>query len=153
METGLNFKTRKVEKMDNYKVMNFFFDYEKEFLDQPLNKGADNLEHFFSTIALALQPEENYHIIVKIDNEEFLEYDEYFTLFSTFAFCLTLLAKGIDNKQGYLRVNDELRKQIVVTDYTMLKILNNDYPYGIIQMSIEDGKETTVKWTNLENQS
>lgn len=153
METGFNFRTHQVEKMENYKVLNYFFDYEKEFLDQTLNKGADNLEHFFSTIALQLEPNENYHIMLKITNSEYLEYEEYFTLFSTFAFCLTQLVKGIDNKQGYLKVKPELQKHVIITDYTLLKIMNNDYPYGTIQMTIEDDKETLVTWTNLRDLS
>lgn len=149
METGLNFKSRRVEKMDNYEVLNFSFDYEKDYLEQPLNKGADNLEHFFSTITLQLEPEKNYHIIITLNNADFLEYEDYFTLFSVFAFTLTNSVKGISNNQGYLKIKENVSKHIIITDYAMLKIMNNDYPFGTIQMSIEDSKETIVGWTNL----
>ena len=152
MELGFNFQTRKVETMSEYKVFNVFFDYEKDFLDQPLNVGADKLEEFFTNLAATFQESSNYHIIMEINNSEFLDFEEYFTIFSTFSFVLAAIRKGIDNKQGYLKVKDELKNSLTCTDYTLLKFMNNDYPYGLIQLTIEDRKDTVVKWAhyNLE---
>lgn len=148
MELGFNFQTRKVEPMSEYKVLNVFFDYEDLFLNQNLDVGANNLEDFFVNIAATLRESENYHIVMEINNTEFLDYEEYFTIFSTFSFVLAQTKKGIDNKQGYLKVKHDLKKTLMCTDYTLLKFMNNDYPYGLIQLSIEDKKETIVKWAH-----
>lgn len=152
MTIGLNFQTRKIEEMKEYQVLNYFFDYEEDFLSQPLNKGADNLEHFFSTVALKVEPQQNYHIIVKIKNDEFLDYEEYFTLFSTFGFVLTS-KESLSNNKDYLKVPDEIRQQVMCTDYSLLKIMNNNYDYGTIQLTIEDSFDTVVTWANNREKS
>lgn len=149
MEFGLNFKTRKVEKMSEYQVLNYFFDYEEEFMSQSLNKGADNLEHFFKTIELKIQPHTNYNIIVKINNKEFLDFEDYFTLFSTFGFVLTN-KEVLKNDKDYLKVTDELKDTVICTDYSLLKIMNNDYNYGAIQLTIHDSFDMEVKWAALK---
>lgn len=148
MELGFNFQTRKVEPMEIYTVLNVFFDYENDFLNCSLNDAADNLEELFTNIALKLEKGTNYQIILTLNNEEFLAYEDYFTIFSTFGFVLAKVKEGIDNKQGYLKVKDETRDTLTCTDYTILKFMNNDYDYGLMQLSIEDAKDTVVKWAH-----
>lgn len=147
MELGFNFKNKKVEVMESYQVLNFFFDYENDFYNQPLNIGADKLEEFFLKVKSFIEVDKNYSLKIKINNENYLDFDEYFTLFSTFSYILTNNS-GLDNKKGYLSVDQELRNQLVCTDYILLKIKNNDYEYGIIQLTIEDSFDTEVKWAS-----
>lgn len=148
MELGFNFQTRKVEVMPEYKVFNIFFDYEKDFLDESLAAGADNLEKLFTEVVNKFEDGNNYHIMLYIDNAKLLDYDEYFTIFSSFAFVLAHAKKAVNNKQGYLKVKEDLKNSVICTDYTLLKFMNNDYPYGLIQLSLEDKEGAVVQWAH-----
>ena len=147
MEIGFNFKTKAVESMDNYEVKNFFFDYDEDFYSQTLNIGADRLENFFKDIKFQLAEDTNYLLNININNENFLDYDEYFTLFSVFGFVMTN-DSGVDNNKNYLGVKQELRNQLVATDYTLLKMMNHNYNYGTIQVCIIDSHDTEVRWAS-----
>lgn len=147
MEIGFNFKTKAVELMDNYEVKNFFFDYDEDFYSQTLNIGAGILENFFKDIKFQLAEGTNYLLNIRINNENFLDYDEYFTLFSVFGFVMTN-DSGVNNNKNYLGVKQELREQLVATDYTLLKIMNHNYNYGTIQVCIIDSHDTEVRWAS-----
>ena len=147
MEIGFNFKTKAVELMDNYEVKNFFFDYDEDFYSQTLNIGAGILENFFKDIKFQLAEGTNYLLNIRINNENFLDYDEYFTLFSVFGFVMTN-DSGVNNNKNYLGVKQELREQLVATDYTLLKIMNHNYNYGSIQVCIIDSHDTEVRWAS-----
>lgn len=144
MELGFNLSTHQIEEMDKYEVITTYFDFEEEFMKAPLHKGVDNLEYFFSSLTMYLEENKNYNIIVKINNEEELGYDEYYTLFSAFTFSLANL--GTENNKGFLKVKEQFLDQIISTEFSLLRIMNRDYNFGAIQLIIEDNNGYYTKW-------
>jgi hypothetical protein len=142
---GFNFQTKKIEEMTNYEVRNYFFDYDNDFNNQTIIEGGNRLEAFFEDIKFSIEDNKNYLIKVKINNETFLDFEEYFTLFAVFGFIMTN-GSGVDNNKNYLGVKDEIRQQLAATDYTILKIMNHVYNFGTIQLSIDDNFDTEVLW-------
>lgn len=148
MAYGFNFKTKKVEKHDTFVIQNYFMDYDK-ICSLSFNDGIKELEDFFETVVSNIEPEENYLIQLKLNNREFLSFDEYLELFAMFGYKLTN-GKGVDNKKGYLKAKEEIQKTLMATDYTILEIMNHDYNYGIIQLQVIDSFETEVNWAAVE---
>ena len=146
MELGFNLSNHKIEEMNNYEVLTAYFDFEEDYLNVNLNQGADNLESLFKSIISRIEEDKNYSIILKISNEEELTYEEYFTIFSMFTFLLA--EEGKINDRGYLTVKEEIANKIVSTEYSLLKIMNHNYNYGIIQLIVEDEKGYVSKWVN-----
>lgn len=144
MEIGFNFSTHKVEKMYDYETLSDIFNYENDYLNASLNEGAANLEMVFTTIVSKLQREKNYSIQLKIVHDTKLEYEDYFTIFSVFTFIIS--QQGEPNRKGYLKVKDNIRNVVQATDFSMLNILNNNYSYGIIQLTIEDKEGYFTQW-------
>lgn len=144
MEHGFNLSTHKVERMYHFDTFILEFDYENLYANANFNKGADNLENFFTSMVSNIKPTGNYCFNLIINNSEPLEYEDYFTLFSAFGFVLA--NQGAPNKKGYLKVVDGIRDHVICTDYSMLKILNNDYKIGCIQLIVVDKEGYQTQW-------
>ena len=149
MTHGFNFQTKKVEKNNTFIIQDYFIDYDA-ICALEFNDGIRELENYFNNVASAIKPHLNYLIQLKINNREFLSFDEYIELFAMFGYVLTN-NKGVDNKKGYLKAKEELQKTLMATDYTILQIMNNNYDYGIIQLQIIDSFETEINWAALPN--
>jgi hypothetical protein len=141
---GFNFKTHKVDRMYDYEVITRDFNYQMGYWEVPLNEAADNLEKFFINLTSDLQPKTNYHFIIHINNKETLDFEDYFSLFAAFGY--TMANKGKPNNQGYLKVVDSIRDKVNCTDFSMLKILNNEFDLGVIQLSIFDTEGAVTEW-------
>lgn len=146
MELGFNLLTHKVEKMYDYEVVSSVFNFEERFNSCPLNEASTNLEELFKDMTAIIEPRKNYHFTLLLNNNESMEYEDYFTLFAAFSFALANLGKP--NRKGYLKVNDSIRNRVNSTDYSMVKILNHDYDFGIIQLTLEDSQGFFTKWVN-----
>lgn len=145
MEFGFNSKTHKIEKMYDYKVLTYLFNYDDIVLDRELNQGLANLEAIMKYLIWQID-EDNIHIVLQLQNREELEMEDYLTIFSTFGIILS--QRGVQNKQGYLNATDQLRVRMGGTNFAKVELLNHDYNFGIIQVTVEDEKGYIVKWVN-----
>lgn len=146
MEYGFNCKTHKLEKMYNYEVITYMFDFDEQYLNKKVSEGLQMLEIIFKFLIGQID-ERNFHIIIKLTNEEELDLEDYITLFSTFSI-LFADQKGVPNKKGYLNSTDTLHRGMAGTNYAHVALLNNNFESGIIQLTIEDEKGYQVKWIN-----
>jgi len=147
MEYGFNCKTHRFEKMYDYDVVSILFNYDDEYLNQNVQDGLANLESIFNA-ALDKLDTSNTHFVLQLQNEEELDIEDYVSLFSTFG--ILLAQKGTPNKKGYLAPNDSFRERVSGTNYSKIAILNTDFDFGIIQLTIEDERGYLVKWVNQQ---
>lgn len=147
MEYGFNCKTHRFEKMYDYNVVSILFNYDDEYLNKSVHDGLANLESIFNAALEGLDTS-NTHFVLQLQNEEELDIEDYVSLFSTFG--ILLAQKGTPNKKGYLTANDSFRERMSGTNYSKIAILNNDFDFGIIQLTIEDEKGYSVKWVNQQ---
>lgn len=147
MEYGYNCKTHKFEKMYDYEVVSMLFNYDEEYLNQNVHDGLANLESLFNA-ALDKMEKNNTHFILQLQNEEELDTEDYIGLFSTFG--ILLANRGKLNNKGYLAANDALREKMVGTNYSKVAILNHNFDFGTIQLTIEDEKGYSAKWANQQ---
>lgn len=147
---GLDFRTTEIKEMNNYIVITSQFNYENDYLDLPLNKGADSIRNYLGSIIETLEAGKDYHLMIALNNVDELDYEDLMTFYSIFSYTLSEHGNPINNNMNYLGFNNDkakpLRKNITCTDYTLLKLMNHNYNYGTIQLTVIESNGSSTSW-------
>lgn len=143
---GFNFQTKKIEKMEDYFIiLGGTINYQKDYLEVHLNDAIDFIEAKAKSCLPHLENEKNYNIILQLDEGDDMDFDDMLNFFNIFSFVIAMKFRQ-KNDKGYLAPNKDYYERMLSSKFTMLHIMNHDYDFGTIQITLQRKGKDPISW-------